>query len=334
MTELLERETIAALIEQSIVWDNHACMPMDLADNLVFLPKLEEVRAAGVTVLSVNIGYGGVSLDDHFALAEQMRDWVTAHSDRFRMISTVADVHAAKAAGQLGIVFDIEGSAPLAGDLALVERFHALGVRWMLLAYNRRNWAASGVHDVDEGLSAAGLDLVRRMEDVGMVVCLSHTAPASARDALAMARKPMIFSHSNLSSVAPHPRNIPDDLARGCADTGGVIGVNGLEIFLAGRVSAERIADHIEALVALVGPDHVGFGLDHVFDLDGLEREKASMQGAFPPNCGYEQPTACFPPTGIPAVIAELAARGFQPDTLRKLLGGNWLRVAEQCWHR
>ncbi|MDJ0978180.1 MAG: membrane dipeptidase [Erythrobacter sp.] len=334
MVETLFREQSSAndLLADAIVWDNHACMPMDMHDNLAFLPKLEEVCEAGVTVLSINIGYGEVSLSDHFALAEQMRAWITAHPDRFMMIDKARDVAEAKRSGRLGIVFDIEGAAPLAGDLSLVEQFYRRGVRWMLLAYNRRNWAASGVHDDDVGLSQDGYDLIREMERVGMVVCLSHTAPRSAFDALRYAKKPMIFSHSNLARLAPHPRNISDDLARACADTGGVIGVNGLEIFLNGGVTAERLADHVEALAQVVGIDHVGIGLDHVFDIPGLEREKQSMIGAFPPDCGYETPTRCFPPTRIDEIVEVLLQRGWHGDDLHKLLGGNWLRVAQKCW--
>lgn len=316
------------------VWDNHACLPMDLAANAAFLPQLRRYRDAGVGVVSLNIGYGAMPLDEHVRLLAQMRRWVDDHPDICRQVATVADIDAARAAGQLGIVYDIEGAAPLEGAVDLVDAFHALGVRWILLAYNRRNAFASGVHDaVDEGLSAEGRALVRRMVEVGVVPCLSHTGYRTARDVLSAADGPVIFSHSNPRALCDHPRNIPDDLIDGCAATGGVVGINGLAIFLGGEgATAARVADHVDYIVQRVGPEHAGLGLDYVFDLEGLEAEKASMAGTFPPGLGYEEPTVCVPPEAIREVAESLAARGYDEPALRAILGGNLRRVAEAAW--
>lgn len=321
------------IISGRLVWDNHACPPMDLDANLRFLPQLERFRAAGATVVSLNTGYGEMALEDHWALLAQMRRWILERPGSYRLIERAGDVELARASGQLGLVFDIEGAAPLDGDLDQVDRFYEQGVRWMLLAYNRANWAASGVHDEDRGLSDAGRALVQRMEKVGMVVCLSHTAYRSAFDALEMASKPMVFSHSNALKLSDHPRNIPDELIRACAAKGGVVGVNGIARFMGlAEASVDRLVDHMDHIASVGGPDAVGLGLDFVFDLVGLEEEKLGMANTFPPGLGYEQPTNCLPPEAIEAIAETLLRRGWRDAEISGALGANWLRVAKACW--
>lgn len=314
------------------VWDNHACPPMAIGDLPRHLPTLARYRAAGVDVVSLNIGYGEMGWDEHVALADAITAWLVARPGEYRLVRSLADIAAAREAGQLAVVFDVEGAAPLEGKLERVEVLHRLGVRWMLLAYNRRNWAAGGVHE-DGGLTSAGAALIRAMEDAGIVVCLSHTAPDAAMKALAVARKPMILSHSNPRALCDHPRNISDDLALACAARGGVIGINGLQLFLGDKAPVEELVlQHILYLVDLVGPRHVGLGLDFVFDLEGLEAEKAAMANTFPAGSGYEQPTRCTPPEAIPGIRAGLAAAGLEPADIAAIMGGNWLRIAEACW--
>lgn len=314
------------------VWDNHACPPMALADLPTHLPALERYRSAGVDVVSLNIGYGEMAWDEHLAMAEAITAWLDDQGERFVLARSLDDIAAARRSGRLAVVFDVEGAAPLAADLTRVEVLARLGVRWMLLAYNRRNWAAGGVHEA-AGLTAEGARLIRAMEDAGIVVCLSHTAHEAAIEALAIARKPMILSHSNPRALCDHPRNIADELALACAARGGVIGVNGLRLFLGQGAPPETlVVKHLLYLVGLVGVRHVGLGLDFVFDLTGLEAEKAGMAGTFPPGCGYEKPTECTPPEAIPAIRAGLAAAGLAPDDIAAILGGNWQRIAEECW--
>jgi membrane dipeptidase len=319
-----------------MIWDNHACLPMDPEANLRFLGELGRFRAVGADVISLNIGYGEMSLPEHIRLAIQMRRWIAARPELFVLVETAEDAAAVGGCGRLGVVFDMEGAAPLAGRLHWLDRLSALGVKWILIAYNRANAFGSGCHDaIDEGLTAEGRALIDRMAQVGMAVCLSHTGYKTARDALDRARRPVVFSHSNPRALLDHPRNIPDDLIRACAATGGVIGVNGLGLFLGGeRATASRAADHIDYIAQLVGVDHVGLGLDHVFDLGGLEIEKAAMAETFPPGLGYEAPTRCLGPEDIPRIAAILRARGYDQRAVGAVMGGNWLRIARACWSR
>jgi membrane dipeptidase len=306
---------------------------MDPADLPVSLAALETFRDVGVNLISLNAGYGEMPFEAHVSMLEAMNRWVADRPQAYLAVRTATDARMAASNGRLGIVFDVEGAATLEGRIERVDRLHELGVRWMLLAYNRANVFAGGCHPGEDiGLTALGRDLIRRMEAAGMVVCLSHVGPETARAALGLAQKPMIFSHSNPASRHAHPRNISDDLARACAGADGVIGVNGLELFLGAPPTVEQLVEHIERLLDLVGPRHVGLGLDHVLDLEGLEREKASMAASFPPGFGYEQPTRCLGPLDIPVLADALYARGHAEGDIAAILGGNWLRIAEACW--
>jgi len=317
----------------SPVWDNHACPPMDPDKLDCLIPVLRRYRASGVNVLSLNCGYGEMRLQEHLSLLTVLRDVILQHPEEFRLASSVHDIDECLKLGKLAITFDVEGAAPLEELDMAPDLFYELGVKWILLAYNRKNRFASGIHDDDCGLSHDGRSLVHKLQQAGIVVCVSHTAPKSALEAISIATKPVIFSHSNPHALCAHPRNITDDLIRACAATGGVTGINGLELFLGeGGASAERVAQHIDYIAQLVGADHVGLGLDYVFDLEELEREKAMMSGTFPPGCGYERPTVCTPPESIPQIAANLASKGWSKADLAKILGANWLRIAKACW--
>jgi membrane dipeptidase len=184
------------------------------------------------------------------------------------LVETAADVDRARQEDKVSIAFDVEGMTPLdEGDNGLIQLFYDLGVRWMLIAYNRKNAAGGGcLDDDDPGLSAHGRAMLAEMKRVGMVVCCSHTGHRTGRDVMANADNPVIFSHSNASAVWSHYRNIPDELIKACAATGGVVGVNGIGIFLGENdARPELVFRHIDHMVQLVGPDHVGLALDYVF---------------------------------------------------------------------
>jgi membrane dipeptidase len=206
-------------------------------------------------------------------------------------------------------------------------------VRWMLMAYNVPNRVGGGCQADDGGLTPFGRLVLAEMERVGMQVCVSHTGHRTARDVFEAATRPVIFSHSNCAAVYAHPRNIPDDLIRACAATGGVVGINGVGIFL-GRndISSQTYACHVDHVVQLVGPAHVSMALDYVFDTNELEEYLAQMKATFPPGLGYELGARFVPPEQIEEIVATLQGWGYRDDDLKALLGGNLLRLARTVW--
>jgi membrane dipeptidase len=326
-----------ALLRDVLVWDNHGCMPVGRPQDTSFLPQLQRYRAAGVDVVTLNVGFGDHGIEDTLRTLASIRHWLLAHPDDYLLVQTSDDIDRARAEGRLGVLFDIEGANAIGDQLSLVQTYHALGVRWMLLAYNRNNRAGGGCQDDDRGLTPFGRAVIAELERVGVVLCLSHTGHRTVHDALEVATQPVIFSHSNPSAVHPHPRNIPDALIRACAATGGVVGINGVGDFL-GRVDGRgdtrgaTVARHIDHVVQLVGARHVSVALDYVFDTSELEAYMATMQQSFPPELGYTATPAFVAPEQMPEIVQTLLDWGYRTDDLRDILGGNLRRLAQRVW--
>ena len=318
-------------LNKGVVWDNHACMPLRPDDS--FLPELERVRRSGINVVTLNIGFAEFSLLDHLRVVSYMRQWLAKRPDEYRLVATVADIHQCKRDGKLGVLFDIEGMCPVQDSPSFVQTFYELGVRWMLVAYNRNNRAGGGCLDDDCGLTAVGRSIIDEMERVGMVLCVSHTGARTAAEALEYARKPVIFSHSNSSWITPHPRNISDDLMRLCARKGGVIGINGIGPFLGSNDEMVRLfLRHVRYVAELVGPEHVGISLDYVFDNAEMDGFMQSDPELFPSDLGSHNGMRMLGPESLAQIAEGLARDKFSDGEIRGILGENWLRVASAVW--
>ena len=137
MNEAIDEKT-RKLLERTVVWDSHACMPLRPADQS-FLPQLARVRASGVNLVSLNVACDFGPPDVGFSMLAAFRSWVASRSQDYILADTVSDIEAAKRNGKLAVVFDIEGGKAVEPHPGLVEVFYKLGVRTMLLAYNRNN---------------------------------------------------------------------------------------------------------------------------------------------------------------------------------------------------
>ena len=183
-----------------------------------------------------------------------------------RLATTVSDVRAAVEAGQVAVLFHFQGINPIENDLDLINVFHALGVRIMQLTYNARNLAGDGCTESrDGGLSDFGRRAIRRMNDLRIVVDLSHCGERTSFEAIAASRQPAVVTHANARGLCDSPRNLSDDLIRAVAQQGGVIGACGFPAFLTAdpQPTIEHFLDHIDYLCRVAGPEHVGLGLEY-----------------------------------------------------------------------
>jgi membrane dipeptidase len=315
------------------MWDNHACMPLRPNDES-FLPQLARHRAAGVNLVALNVTFDAFPSTMAFEMLASFRSWIAAHGADYVLAESVADIESAKRDGKLAVVFDIEGGRAVEGHPGLVEIFYRLGVRWMLIAYNKNNRLGGGCQDEDCGLTGYGRKIIDEMERVGMVLCCSHTGYRTAREALEYSRNPVIFSHSNPRAVWDHERNIPDDLMRACARTGGVVNLNGIGPFLGQNDnSTDTLLRHIEHAVEVAGVDHVGLGLDYVFDGAELDELLRTRPDLYPPEKGYGNGSmAMIEPERFPEIAEALSSRGYADAEVQGILGHNNLRVAKQVW--
>ncbi len=320
------------MTQRAIVWDNHACLPFE--DTERWLPGIERYRQAGADVVTINIGDSHVPLEVLERMAACIRRHVEDNPDRYLLGRTVADLRTARTTGRLAVCLDIEGVFALGEDLALVEHFYRLGVRWMLLVYNRRNLAGSGCHDPDDpGLTAHGRAILAEMDRVGMIRCCSHTGYRTAREVIDSSDRPVIFSHSNPRALHDHPRNIPDDLIRACAATGGVVGINGIGLFLGNRQPAATDAVRaIDYVAQLVGAEHVALGLDYMFDGSAQQPPGRRNREMWPPEWGYGSGAGILGPEAIPEIAAGLAGLGWPAAAVDGVMGENLVRVAGAVW--
>ncbi|MEU4316400.1 membrane dipeptidase [Nocardia sp. NPDC024068] len=314
----------------TLLWDQHACLPLQVGAEV---GELARFRRRGPTFVSVNVGYSPQSFADSVGLLTDYRSSIRGHPE-LALVSAVADIEAVAAAGRIGIAFDLEDSGPLDGDPGNLRVFADLGVRTLLPTYNHANRAGCGCLDTDDrGLTAWGGDLVREMNAVGMVPDGSHCSARTGLDMCEISARPVIYSHSCMRAVWDHPRNITDDQARACADTGGVIGITGVGIFLGPNTpTLEAMTRHLEYAAELVGTDHVGVSTDHSFDAADFLAEIRDNPHLFDESYTRWGPIRWMPPETFVALGAHLEGQGWADTDITAVLGGNFLRVARSTW--
>lgn len=318
-------------------WDNHAGFgytgPQDVK-------LLDAWRTAGVHYVSINVGFDLMPWSTTFLAIANYTGAIEARSD-LALCSTLAEVRAAWQAGTMALTFDIEGMGALNAELALVQAYYRLGVRQMAIAYNVNNDAGGGCHDDDKGLTDFGRAVVAEMNRVGMVVDCAHSGIRSGLEAMRLSSKPCIFSHANARALRDHERNITDEQIKAVAATGGVVGVNGLNLYLGdGPATAEGVVAHIDYIAKLVGVQHVGIALD--YDPSGwtppapgtISKEEAALLEKYWPARQYPASVKddYLGPAALPAIVQQLRSRGYGEEAVRAIMAGNFMRVAAQVW--
>lgn len=248
-------------------------------------------------------------------LLDAVKREVQRLSEDMQLILSPRDLDAAAAAGKVGVLLSVEDGAALEGSLAALRALYDLGVRALGLTWNGRNELADGVgvaNGAGQGLTPFGREVVREMNRLGMVVDVSHLSEAGFWDVLEISAAPVIASHSNAKALCGHRRNLTDEQIKALAARGGVIGINFFPAFLSdsGQASLDDIVRHIDYIVSLVGPAHVGFGSD----FDGISSTPAGVEDV----------------SRMGAVVDALLARGYSDDDVRGIAGNNFLRVFRQ----
>ncbi len=285
-------------------------------------------------VLSVGGPHGAVGALYDIADAYQF----IRQREELRLATTVEQIREAKASGQLAVVLQFQGTQPIEYETALIEAYWRLGVRVVQLAYNRRAPVCDGCEEPnDAGLSVFGRRVVAELNRLGMVVDVSHTGVRSSLEAIEVSTAPVIASHSNAAAVHPNQRNLPDDLIRAIASSGGTIGMNGWPSFVSAdsRPTLDQYIDHMSYIADLVGCEHVALGVDY-WNGTQAQYDKYVAEGTWHPD-NYPPPPWPYPAgmedaSGFPSLTSRMLERGFGPDDVRGILGENLLRVYEKVW--
>ena len=234
-------------------------------------------------------------------------------NDGIVLVYSHDEILKAEKAGKMAALLAIEGAEPLQGDLGVLRMLYRLGVRMLSFTWNWRTPFADGLDAKrSEGkLTDLGVEALREMERLGIVLDVSHISNSCFWDVVDLKDGAFIASHSNCRDVCDHQRNLTDDMIRALADHGGVMGMNFAPSFVdKDEATVERVVDHIDHVVDLVGPDHVGLGSD----FDGIGSTPVGLEDA----------------SKMPNITRELVRREYSDDDVVKILGGNYLRVFEE----
>jgi membrane dipeptidase len=366
-------QVAARALDHAIIIDTHADTPQALLDEdydlaspaspyMISIPKMRSGHL-GAEFFSIWVDVTWPKQDlIHRALdlVEVTDQQVARHSDVLGLATTADDIERLHGEGKIAILMGVEGGHQIEGDLRMLDIFYCLGVRYMTLTHTKNDELgdSSGDQPGWKGLSPLGRQAVARMNQLGMMVDISHVADSTFYDALAVSKAPLMASHSSCRALCSAPRNMTDDMIRALAKNGGVMDINFYSGFLSqayhdgfgkiekqveGQVAAARaryakqgkrlsyleevrieqrwtknlpvpsytaIADHIDHAVKVGGIDHVGLGSD----FDGIDSTPRGMEDV----------------SKVPALVRELARRGYSEEDLEKILGGNVLRVMRQ----
>jgi membrane dipeptidase len=278
---------------------------------------------------------------------------VARFPDQLMIARTAEDVEAARASGRIASLIGIEGGHSIAGSLAVLRMMHALGARYLTLTHVKNNaWADSATDEVGVGgLSAFGQDVVRECNRLGVMVDLSHVAPATMHAALDVSTKPAFFSHSNALALCGHPRNVPDDVLARVRDTHGVVMMTFVPGFLNEecRVWMDAMIELEEELTRTYPEDSPAWHLERaqwvevnkrppcgIADVANHIEYVREVAGVDAIGLGsdfdgiIETPDGLTDVSAYPLLLAELAGRGWPDADLGKLTWHNALRVMRE----
>lgn len=270
----------------------------------------------------------------------EWRGRAAEHSDKLLIALRAQDIADARASKRTAVVMNFQDTRMLEGDVDNVDALHALGMRCCQLTYNFRNLVGDGcLERTNAGLSDFGIEVVTRLNEVGVLIDLSHCGRQTTLDGIEFSKKPVAMTHTMCDSVrADHPRAKTDEQIRKCAERGGVVGMIALGYFIGpdpgGKSNIETYADHIEHAVSIAGIEHVGISTD--FPPQGIS-PWATRENWFDPRLTVFKPSyeLRWPPW-IPELdtpdryrnlVEVLDRRGWSQANMERLLGGNWLRL-------
>lgn len=260
---------------------------------------------------------------------------IDAESEFWTKATRIADVARARDEGRIAIFYLFQNSTQFGRDLDNVDVFYGLGVRSSQITYNYQNWAGAGCNEENgSGLTQFGHDLVSRMNDVGMLIDLSHAGMRTMADTIAASREPVIISHTCCKALYDHERNTTDENMRACADRGGLVGITQMRPFMTRQIdnAVHVYYEHIEHAINVAGSDHVCIGSDRDHRrlvlteeyLDELKREEGENFDRAMWPLYFEELNG---PRRMETIWDGLASRGLAEDQLEKLFGTNLHRL-------
>jgi membrane dipeptidase len=312
---------------------------------------LGAIKASGVTAMNVNVcavGNAPGRYEETVRNVAYFEREIAAHPDIFLKVRSIRDLDLAKASKRLGIVYCLQDTNILEGDLTRLGTCDALGVRAVQLTYNRRNLVGDGcLEPADGGLSGFGREVIAELNKRKILLDLSHGAPRTVMEGIGAAKAPMAITHTGCRALVDVPRNVSDTALKAMADRGGVVGIYFMPFLrTSGQAHAEDLMRHLEHAVKVCGEDHVGLGTDGVLSGYTLDAAFAEFQRKFfesrrkagiaAPGEGpdvYNLVLEYNDPLRFKKLADDLDSRGWPAGRIEKILGSNFARLFREVWN-
>jgi len=291
----------------------------------VDLPRAQQ-GGIGAAFASVWMRNADAERDPRGTAAQEVDDLlrtVDRSQGRVRLVRTIADLADCLAGRAFGAIMHFEGADPISPDLRELRWYYEAGLRSLGIVWSRPTAFGYGVSlrrddaQPEQGLTAAGRDLVHECNRLGILIDVSHLNVAGFWDVVETCEKPFVATHSDAFAVSPHPRNLNDDQLRALARADGCTGINLANSFIRPDRARDRsttidmVVAHIDHIVKLVGDRHVAIGTD--FD-------------------GTDVPDVLRDASRLPLLLQALKQRGYSDDALERITHGNFVRVLRQVW--
>ncbi|MBT3275486.1 MAG: peptidase M19 [Spirochaetales bacterium] len=299
---------------------------------------IKHIHAGGITAVNATIA-AWHSPDETIDMIGRVLEQLDKHADIALQVKKTKDITEAKASGRTGFILGFQDTAPIADRLHLLRVYRDLGVRIIQLTYNFENLVGFGCQaPEDKGLTSYGREMISEMNRLGILIDLSHCGVRTTIEAIELSALPAAITHSNSADLFPHPRNKSDAIIKACTEKGGVIGAVAFPAMVKQNLPA-TLGDYIDTISYLAeqaGVDHVGLGPDFMEAMP-LEVIKTVLRGLPPDVLKFMKdmpPMDGFSSAAETAnVTAHLIESMFDPEDVRKIIGGNWLRLYETVWH-
>jgi membrane dipeptidase len=297
------------------------------------------LQASGVTALHLTVARPFYTLQEALTSITYYTTVITQLGpDKIQVARSAEAIRQAKQCNRIAVIFGFQNAQLIGSELQSLTTLAQHGIRIIQLTYQDRNQLGDGCKvPRDRGLTAFGEQVVAEMNRLGLVIDLSHVGPQTTLDAIDRSRHPCAFTHTCAHTLFPHIRNKTDALLHALADKGGVIGIAAYSPFYHAqrRATLADYLDQIDYMVNLVGIDHVGIGLDLVFDRDPVYHMQVKQRypevvTSFQWNTIY--PTGLESIIQLPNITHGLIQRGYTDHEIQQILGTNFLRLFEHVW--
>jgi len=297
---------------------------------------LPSCTKGGVVMEVVTVGgdfanseWDGRNPDTVLKTLDYIHQEVAESPDFLRLVLRKSDLLKVGETGTLSMMLNLEGASCVTSDFSFLQTYYRLGVRAISLTHNNRNIFADGCAEKSgNGLSYLGKRLIKEINKYNMVLDLVHINKRSFFQALDLTERPVVVSHSNAKKICNSFRNLTDDQLKALADRGGVVGLNCLGFLIDDSFenqTVNRLLDHLDYIVELIGIDHVGFGPDYINYMMDLVMENLNGSNLFPGDLQYaiEADSVSF----MQKIVKGLVIRGYKKEDIRKIMAQNFVRV-------